>query len=96
MQFLHGLSKDNREPVVVGLQKGGYVAEYMNLLQKSIPPNRLFSITDDFRYNYLGTEPSENGLDLKLIMGMILYLRLQAESYLFSHYHIHFPKQSSD
>lgn len=69
MRFLHGLSKDKRGPVVMGLQKGGYVAEYMNMLQKSIPPNRLFSITDDFRYNYLGVEPSENGFGSETYYG---------------------------
>jgi hypothetical protein len=53
----------------MGLQKGGYVAEYMTMLQKSIPSNRLFSITDEFRYNYLGTEPSENGFGSETYYG---------------------------
>lgn len=69
MQFMHGLSKDKREPVVIGLQKSGYVSEYMNMLQKIIPDNRLFSITDEFRYKYLGTEQSANGFGSETYYG---------------------------
>jgi len=69
MQFFYDLNKDKREPVVMGLQKGGYVAEYMHMLQKRIPPNRLFSITDDFRYNYLGVERSKNGFGAETYYG---------------------------
>jgi len=69
MQFMHGLNKDKREPVVIGLQKSGYVSEYMNMLQKIIPDNRLFSITDEFRYKYLGTEPSANGFGSETYYG---------------------------
>lgn len=56
-------------PVVIGLQKGGYVAEYMSMLQKRIPDNLLLSISDDFRYNYLGTEPSDNGFGSETYYG---------------------------
>jgi len=69
MQFMYGLNKDKREPVVIGLQKSGYVSEYMNMLQKIIPDNRLFSITDEFRYKYLGTEPSANGFGSETYYG---------------------------
>jgi hypothetical protein len=66
MQFIFGLKQ---QPVVIGLQKGGYVAEYMSMLQKRIPENRLLSIADDFRYNYLGTEPSDNGFGSETYYG---------------------------
>jgi len=66
MQFMFGL---RQQAVVLGLQKGGYVAEYMSLLQKRIPDNRLLSISDDFRYNYLGTEPSDNGFGSETYYG---------------------------
>jgi hypothetical protein len=69
MQFLDNLRKSKGEPVIIALQKGGYVAEYMNLLQKRIPANRLFSISDDFRYQYLGTEPSGNGFGYETYYG---------------------------
>lgn len=69
MQFMYGLNKDKRDPVVIGLQKSGYVSEYMNMLQKLIPENRLFSITDEFRYKYLGTEPSANGFGSETYYG---------------------------
>ncbi|MEW5894449.1 MAG: hypothetical protein AB1650_01640 [Candidatus Omnitrophota bacterium] len=66
MQFLFNLKK---QPVVMGLQKGGYVSEYMSMLQKRIPPNKLFSISDEFRYNYLGIEPSDNGFGSETYYG---------------------------
>lgn len=69
MQFMHGLNKDKRNPIVIGLQKSGYVTEYMNMIQKLIPDNRLFSITDEFRYKYLGTEPSANGFGSETYYG---------------------------
>ena len=56
-------------PLIIGLQKGGYLVEYMQLLNRYIPNNRLFSITDDFRYNYLGIERSANGFGSETYYG---------------------------
>lgn len=56
-------------PIVVGLQKGGYVIEYMQLLDRHIPMNRLFSITDEFRYENLGIERSGNGFGSETYYG---------------------------
>lgn len=74
MRFLHKLretqqAKGFRAPVVMGLQKSGYVVEYMNLLKRHIPANRLFSITDEFRHEYLGIEPSGNGFGSETYYG---------------------------
>ncbi len=69
MQFLNKLRESKKEPLVIGLQKGGYLAEYMNLLQNRIPGNRLFSISDDFRYDYLGIERSDNGFGSETYYG---------------------------
>lgn len=48
-------------PIVIGLQKTGYVVEFMKLLNQHLPANRLFSITDEFRHKYMGIERSRNG-----------------------------------
>ena len=62
-------AKGLRPPVVMGLQKSGYVVEYMNLLRAHVPDNRLFSITDDFRHKFLGIEESGNGFGSETYYG---------------------------
>jgi hypothetical protein len=74
MRYFHLLRERQRarglpSPVVVGLQKGGYVVEYMQLLNQHIPVNRLFSISDEFRYSYLGIERSGNGFGSETYYG---------------------------
>lgn len=74
MRFLHQLrqrqqARDLLPPVIIGLQKTGYVSEYMQLLNRHIPENRIFSITDGFRYEYLGVEPSGNGFGSETYYG---------------------------
>ncbi len=74
MRFLYRLRESQREkgmafPVVMGLQKTGYVVEYMQLLDRYIPANRLFSITDEFRYTHLGVERSGNGFGSETYYG---------------------------
>jgi hypothetical protein len=74
MRFLHRMREQQQTrgyemPVVMGLQKTGYVVEYMQLLERHIPRNRLFSISDDFRYEYLGIERSGNGFGSETYYG---------------------------
>jgi len=56
-------------PLVIGLQKTGYVVEYMNLLQKRVKSNQIFLITDEFRYKYLGVGRSGNGFGYETYYG---------------------------
>lgn len=74
MKFLFLLREGQRAkglgfPVVMGLQKTGYVVEYMQLLDRHLPANRLFSITDEFRYTHLGIEKSGNGFGSETYYG---------------------------
>jgi len=74
MRFLHQLreiqrARDFGSPVVIGLQKTGYVVDFMRLLHRHIPANRVFSITDEFRYKYLGIERSGNGFGSETYYG---------------------------
>lgn len=57
------------EPLMIGLQKSGYVVEYMNILHNTLPRNRLFVLSDEFRYNYLGVAPSNNGFGFETYYG---------------------------
>jgi len=41
----------------------------MQFLQKYVPENTLFSITDEFRYQYLGSERSRNGFGSETYYG---------------------------
>lgn len=48
--------------LIVGLQKTGQVVDYVNLIQRYIPNERLYAIEDDYRYKYiLGRDESHNG-----------------------------------
>jgi len=74
ISFLNNLSNQMRdsnqkEPLIIGLQKSGYVVEYMGLLQNKIPRNSLFILSDDFRYKYLGIAPSKNGFGYETYYG---------------------------
>ena len=74
IRFLHNLRQTQEAysysaPVIIGLQKTGYVVEYMQYLQQYVPNNTLFSITDEFRYQYLGTERSSNGFGAETYYG---------------------------
>lgn len=74
IQFSHNLwqaqeSNGYPAPVIIGLQKTGLVVEYMQFLQKYVPENTLFSITDEFRHQFLGTERSGNGFGAETYYG---------------------------
>lgn len=48
------LSRLNADPVlIIGLQKTGQVADYLHLIDRFIPNDRIFAISDDFRYDYI-------------------------------------------
>ncbi|WP_372718043.1 DNA double-strand break repair nuclease NurA [Novipirellula sp.] len=56
-------------PIVVGLQKTGYVVDFMNRLAPHIQGDKLFSITDEFRYEHLGVQRSGNGFGSETYYG---------------------------
>lgn len=75
MAFLYKLNKTGKYPVIIGLQKSGYLIEYMSLLQRKIPIDHLFAVTDDFRYKFLGVEPSNNGFGFETYYGQDIVLK---------------------
>lgn len=68
MQFLaitnEKLVAAGHEPIlVIGLQKTGQVVDHAAMVDRYIPPGRLFAINDDYRYTYIlgGRDPAANG-----------------------------------
>lgn len=49
--------------LIIGLQKTGQVVDHLNLIDRFIPNNRLYSIDDDYRYRWIlsGRDPAANG-----------------------------------
>jgi hypothetical protein len=48
--------------VAIGLQKTGQVVDYVRLITRFLPENRLYAIEDDYRYKYiLARDPSARG-----------------------------------
>ena len=80
MRFLHRLrevqwTRDLLPPVVIGLQKTGYVVEYMQLLRDHVAANRVYAITDSFRHEQLGVQPSRNGFGSETYYGQDFVLK---------------------
>ena len=67
--------------LIIGLQKTGHVAEYFNLIADFIDNSRIFSITDDFRYNFItpNHEPSSNGFGYETYYGQDFLLKRQPD-----------------
>ncbi len=49
--------------LIIGLQKGGRVADHVDLIESHLSPNTLYAIEDDYRYTYItpSRTPSQTG-----------------------------------
>jgi len=67
--------------LMIGLQKTGQVIEHVNLINKFIPPNRIFLINDDYRYKYIlfDREPSEKGFGSQTYYGQDFIYKTASE-----------------
>jgi hypothetical protein len=68
----HRLTRDSARPILmIGLQKTGQIVDYINLIDRFIPNNRLLAVDDDFRYQYIynGREPSASGFGYETYYG---------------------------
>ncbi len=66
------LAEIGHPPVaMIGLQKTGQVADYCHLIDRYLPPNRLFAIDDDYRYRYIlgGRDVAGNGFGFETYYG---------------------------
>lgn len=66
--------------LLIGLQKTGHVVEYFNLIEQYIDNNKIFSITDDYRYKYItpNNEPSSNGFGYETYYGQDFLLKTES------------------
>lgn len=66
--------------LIIGLQKSGQVIEHVDLINKFIPPNRVFLLNDDYRYKYIlfGREPSEKGFGSQTYYGQDFIYKTQS------------------
>lgn len=57
--------------LLIGLQKTGQVVDHVNLIDKYIPPNRIFAIDDEYRYEYILSmrEPASQGFGYEIYYG---------------------------
>jgi hypothetical protein len=64
----------------IGIQKTGHVVEYSNLIDKYIDNNKIFSITDEYRYKYItpNNEPSSNGFGNETYYGQDFILKTES------------------
>lgn len=48
------LSRFNAKPILmIGLQKTGQVVDYINLIDRFLPNNKIYCVDDDFRYKFM-------------------------------------------
>jgi len=62
-------------PLVIGLQKTGYVVDFMSHLREHIDGTKVFCVTDDFRYANLGVKRSGNGFGAETYYGQDFVLK---------------------
>ncbi len=57
--------------VIIGLQKTGQVVDHVNLVERFLPKNRIFAITDEYRYQYIlpSRDPAQNGFGYETYYG---------------------------
>ena len=80
MRFFANLHEQQRarellSPVIIGLQKTGYVVDFMSQLRESIDGAKVFCVTDDFRYDHLGVNRSGNGFGAETYYGQDFVLK---------------------
>ena len=64
MDYLHNvnqkLARIGKPPIlIIGLQKTGQIVDHINVINKYIKPNTIFSIPDEYRYRYI-TPPKKD------------------------------------
>lgn len=76
MRYLAGINarlSQNGLPgvLMIGLQKTGQVVDHTMLIERFIPPNRIFAIDDEYRYRYIlaTRDPSSNGFGSETYYG---------------------------
>jgi hypothetical protein len=66
--------------LIVGLQKTGQVVDHIKLIDRFIPNNRLFAISDEYRYKHIftGRDPAGNGFGFETYYGQDFIYKTEA------------------
>lgn len=82
------LAKVNESNILmIGLQKTGQIADYMNTIDRFLPANRIYILDDDYRYKYIyaGREPAKNGFGAETYYGQdFIYKTPSGRTFIFS------------
>ncbi len=91
------LARRNCEPLmIIGLQKTGQIVDHVNLIERFVPNNRLFSIDDEYRYQYIlaGREAAHNGFGYETYYGQdFIYKTPTGRNFVFG---LPYPYKSKD
>jgi len=82
----HTPSNGYKKILIIGLQKTGQIVEYLDLVDRFIPENRLLAIDDDFRYEYIysGQDKAGNGFGYETYYGQdFIYKTPSGRSFVF-------------
>lgn len=84
MIYLHEvntkLAKYRQPPVlIIGLQKTGQIVDYLGLIDRFLPSDRLFAIDDEYRYKYIlaNRDPSKGGFGFETYYGQDFIFKTQ-------------------
>lgn len=69
----------------MGLQKTGQVFDHVQLIDRFIEPNRIFPISDEYRYRYIfaGRDPAGNGFGFETYYGQDFIYKTSSGARLF-------------
>lgn len=92
MIYLHEvntkLAKHRQPPLlIIGLQKTGQIVDYVRLIDRFLPANRLFAVEDDYRYKYIlaNREPSKGGFGFETYYGQdFIFKTSQGRTFVFA------------
>lgn len=92
MIYLHEVNTklaEHRQPplLIIGLQKTGQIVDYVRLIDRFLPANRLFAIEDDYRYKYIlaNREPSKGGFGFETYYGQdFIFKTSQGRTFVFA------------
>jgi hypothetical protein len=79
--------RGHRGLLIIGLQKTGQSVDHVNLIDRYIPNNRLFAVSDDYRYKYIfsGRDPAGNGFGFETYYGQdFIYKTESGRTFVFS------------
>ncbi len=76
LKYIHEVNtelekQDNQKIFIMSLVKSGQISDYVNLINRFLPNDRLLAVSDEFRYKYIspGREKARNGFGYETYYG---------------------------